>query len=190
MPAAGKAAAVAAAEAAARTGVVLTVQIAAGRAGVTAAPARHIGAVAAVPCAEAAAITGKLGALALVQQIRVDFAQEGGRRIAARLAEDHPRAGGRKIQFLFGAGDGYIAKAALLLHILLVVFGHITGEDAVLHADDKNIGEFQTLGRVDRHHRHTVGIVVIAVKVRDQRDLLQEACKGRVLAVLVCVGLD
>ena len=97
MPAAGKAAAVAAAETAARTGVVLTVQVAAGRAGVAAAPARHIGAVAAVPGTETAAIARQLRALRFVQQRRVDLRKEGGRRVAARLAEDHPRAGGRKI---------------------------------------------------------------------------------------------
>ena len=171
-------------------GVILAVKIPARRTGVTAASARDIGAVCAVPCTEAAAIAGKLGALALVQQVRVDLAQEGGRRVAPRLAEDHPRAGSRQVQFLFCAGDGDIAKAALLLHVLLIILGHITGEDAVLHTYDKNVGELQALGRVYRHHCDAVRVVVIAVQVGDQCDFLQEAGECRVLAVLIGVGLD
>ena len=73
MAAAGKAAAVAAAKPAAGLGVVLTIQISAGRAGVPAAPARDVGAVAAVPRTEAATVAGQLGALGLVQQTGVDF---------------------------------------------------------------------------------------------------------------------
>ena len=78
--AAGKAAAVAAAKPAAGARVVLTVQVAAGRTGVPAAPARDVGAVAAVPRTEAATVAGQLGALGLVQQTGVDFTQEGGLR--------------------------------------------------------------------------------------------------------------
>ena len=74
--AAGKAAAVAAAKPAAWARVVLTVQISAGRTGIPAAPARDVGAVAAVPRTEAATVAGQLGALGLVQQTGVDFTQE------------------------------------------------------------------------------------------------------------------
>ena len=190
MAAAGKAAAVAAAKPTAGLGVVLAVQVAAGRAGVPAAPARDVGAVAAVPRTEAATVAGQLGALGLVQQTGVDFTQKGRRRVAARLAEDHPRAGGGQVQLLLGAGDSHVAEAAFLLHVLLIILGHLAGEDTILHTYDKNIREFQTLRRVDRHHRDAVGVVVIAVQIGNQRDLLQKARQRRVLAVLIGVGLD
>ena len=142
MAAAGKAAAVAAAKPAAGARVVLAVQVAAGRAGVPAAPAWDVGAVAAVPRTEAATAAGQFGALGLVQQTGVDFTQEGRRRVAARLAKDHPRAGGGQVQLLLGAGDGHVAEAALLLHVLLIILGHLAGEDTILHTYDKNIREF------------------------------------------------
>ena len=43
---------------------------------------------------------------------------------------------------------------------------------------------------MDRHHRDAVGVVVVAVQIGNQRDLLQKARQRRILAVLVGVGLD
>ena len=128
--------------------------------------------------------------MGLIQQVGVDFRQEGGRRVAAGLAEDQAAAGGGKVQFLFGAGDSHVAKAALLFHVLFIIAGHVAGKNTVFHTHNKDVGELQALGGVDGHHRDAVGVLVIAVQVGDQGDFLEETCQGRVLAVLVDVGLD
>ena len=190
MSAAGKPTAVTGAKAAAGTCVILAVQIAAGGTGIAAAPAGDMIAVGAVPGAEATCRIGKFRALGFLHKPRIDFAEEAGRWITAGLTENQPAAGGGKIQFFLGARDGHIAQTALFLHILLVVAGHVSGEDSVLHAHHKHIGKFQTFGGMDGHHRHAVGILVVAVQIGDQGHFLQEPRKSGVLPVLVSVGLD
>ena len=168
--------------------VVFTVQIPAGSPGVSAAPAGNIGAVAAVPGAKTAAVS-KLWAFGFVHHIGVNLIQKAGRRVAARLAENHTAAGGRKIQLFLGAGNTDIAQAALLFHFFLAVASKVTRENAILHTNDKHIREFKALGAVHRHQGNGISIFIIGIKVCNQGNFFQETGKGCVFPVLLRISL-
>ena len=99
--------------------------------------------------------------------------------VCLRVVEDAARLRVREKQALAGARDGDVRQAALLLH---PVFhdGAAVGEDALLHAGDKDGVEFEPFRRVHRHERDgLVRIVAQRVKVGTQREPFHEVGQRR-----------
>ena len=181
------------AEPAALPGVVLAVQVTAagagtiaagtvapgaaaptGRPGVPGRAAGHGVAAAAAPAAQ----TGTLfqhRAAGLFDVLRLDLAQKAAGLVALGAAVEHAGDAVGDVQFLFGAGDADVGKAALFFQVRLGILAHLAGEHPLLHANEEHIGEFQTLCRVDGHQDHLVSALVVAVNVADEGDILQVA---------------
>ena len=120
-----------------------------------------------------------------------DLTKEPGGHTGCCFAVQRALAGVGQRQLLFGAGHGHIAQPALLLHLVAIAHGAISGKKPLLHAHHKYLGEFQALGGVHGHHGHAVVAVHPAVQVGVQRDLIQEAGETRLRALGVFqVGQD
>ena len=73
---------------------------------------------------------------------------------------------------LFGAGDGHVEEAALLLQGAGRIHGACAGEEVLLHAHHEDVAKLQPLGRVNGHQGDALlTLLVIAVLVAQQRDL-------------------
>ena len=108
-------------------------------------------------------------------EVSRDFFQETARRVALRLAVDHARLAVGEIERFFGARDADVAEAALFFHgRVLREAAAQDGEDAVIHACQENNGEFEAFGAVERHHRQAVRILVVFVRLGDERFFFQK----------------
>ena len=197
------------AEATAFTGVIFPVQVTAavirtiactitaavaaaavtGGTGVTGCPAGHGIAVTRAPAAHAGTLFQHRAA-GLLDILRFDLPQKAAGLIALGAAVQHPGDAVGDVQLLFGAGDANVSQTALLFQICFGILAHLTGENALLHADEEHIGELQTLGRVDGHQHHLIAALVITVDIADEGDILQIALQRGFLAVQVTVVFD
>ena len=67
----------------------------------------------------------------------------------------------RHVQSTLRAGDAYIGKATLLGKLTGVLHGPLVRECSLLHAGQEHVRIFQTLSRVQGHHRHFAGVLVL-----------------------------
>ena len=83
----------------------------------------------------------------------------------------------RQVKLLLRTCNAHIAKSAFLLNFLFAAIHHRTeaGENSLLHTDDENIGEFQTLRAVQCHEGNGFLSLLIAVNIRNESNLLQKA---------------
>ena len=121
--------------------------------------------------------------LALDKLLR-DLRKEAGRTADRCAAVEHALVRAGDGQAALGARDSHIAQAALLLHLLRLADGAGAREQAVLRTDKIDLREFQTLGRVHRHHDDGVRRAVILLDVGIERDLLQKAAEARRIRIL------
>ena len=112
-----------------------------------------------------------------IYQIRRNFLQEARRRIILRNPMLHAAFCVRQVKLLLRTGNAHIAKSAFLLNFLFTAIHYRTeaGENSLLHTDDENIGEFQTLRAVQCHEGNGFLSLLIAVNIRNESNLLQKA---------------
>ena len=112
-----------------------------------------------------------------VDQRGRDLRQEPGRRVERRAAVPVPRRGPGQVQPLLRAGDPDVGEPPLLLQLALVGQRPGVREHLLLHAGEEHHGELEALGGVQRHQRHHAAVVLAVgdlVRVRDERDPLEE----------------
>ena len=151
-----------------------------------------IAAVARVPAGDAAApavAVPAVGPPGAFQQLLGDLLHKAGGAVVAGAAKQHPLLGAGEIELLFGPGHGHIAQAALLLHLVRLADGPDAGEDALLGPHQKDHGELQPLGRVHGHHHHAV-LLVLAVQIGVQGDLVQKSRQGGLVPRPVQIAPD
>ena len=107
--------------------------------------------------------------------LRGDLLDEPGGEVCRGAAEEHPLGSTGEIEPLLGPGQGHIAQAALLFQLFLLPDGTVAGENPLLHANGKDDGKLQPLGRVHGHEGDAVVPVLHAVQVGVQGHLVQEA---------------
>ena len=90
----------------------------------------------------------------------------------------------RQPQPLSGARYRDMARAALLLQLFVVVHRARGRENALLHAYDKYVFEFQTLGAMHGHERYRAIVVIAPIHVGDERHVFQIVVQ-RTLRVLL-----
>ena len=138
-------------------------------------------------------ITLHTAGLRLAEPLHVflrNLLQETGGHGGGRAAKQHTLPCVCQRQRLLGAGHGHIAKTPLLLHLLRVAHGAISGEKSILHAHHIDMGKFQTLGGVHGHHGHAVVTVGLAVQIGVQRHLVQKARQRRLTLRIFQIALD
>ena len=136
---------------------------------------------------------GRRTGLGLPQPLHVllrDLLQKPGGHAGSGAAEQHPLPGVGQGQLLLGPGHGHIAQPPLLLHFLRLSHGAIPREKPVLHAYHEHAGKLQSLGAVHSHQRHAVVPGLLAVQVRIQGHLVQEARQCGILRIVFQEGLD
>ena len=75
-----------------------------------------------------------------------DFIHKAGNPVGSGTAEEHPLPGADQMQLFLCPGQGHIAQPPLLFHFLRLADGPHSGEDALLHADNKHARKLQSLG--------------------------------------------
>src|SRR5690606_33644100 len=102
-----------------------------------------------------------------------DLLQEAAGRLIAALAPLHALRRAGEEELLHRARHGDVAEAALLLDPALVPRRRRMGEDALLESDQEDGRELEPLRRMHRHQRDAVLAILVAVEIRDQRDLIE-----------------
>ena len=115
---------------------------------------------------------------------RRDLGDEARDPVGGGPAEEHALMSGAQIEPFLGARDGHVAEPALLLHLLRLADGAGAWEQGLLHADEENDREFQSLGAVDGHQDHGVGVGVIVVQIGIERDVCQIPFERQVAGLL------
>ena len=84
-----------------------------------------------------------------------------------------------KGQFLFRAGDPYIAEPALFFQFLRIIScnGHVTGEQSVLQPRQVYPWELQSLCAVQGHEHHIILVLIQTVNIRHKSDFFQESAE-------------
>ena len=113
-----------------------------------------------------------------------DLLQKSRWRVGCGAAEEQTLARVGQRQLFLRPRHGDVAKAALLLQLLLVALGACAGEDPLLHAHDVHALILQALGAVHRHHRDAV-VLRRAVEVGIERDLVEKARERGVFRISV-----
>ena len=118
----------------------------AGGAGVARRTARHgIAAVTAAPAAQTGALFQHRAA-GLFDVLWFNFPEKAAGLVALGAAIEHPGDAVGDVKLLLGAGDTHIGQAAFLLEVSLGILAHLTGEDALFHANEEYIGKLKALG--------------------------------------------
>ncbi|MNH22644.1 hypothetical protein D3C79_825080 [compost metagenome] len=94
-------------------------------------------------------------------------------------AVDAAALGITDVELLHGAGHAHVAEAALLLEPARLLGGLLAGEHALLHPDQQHQRELQSLGAVQRHQLHRIGVFVRLILAGLQRRVGEE---GRQIA--------
>ncbi len=92
-----------------------------------------------------------------------------------------------EIELALGAGDAYVAQAALFLQAVGVLDGAAVGEDALFHAGQKHQGELQALGGVQGHELHAVLVLLALPLAGLQGGMGQEGGQGFHVQLLAVV---
>ena len=85
----------------------------------------------------------------------------------------------REVELPLGARDADVEEPALLLEQRGIVVRLREREQTVLETADEHDRELQSLGVVQRHERHGVGVGIERVELGDQRGALQEVVERR-----------
>ena len=94
----------------------------------------------------------------------------------------------RHIQATLRAGDSHIGKATLLGKLTGVLHGPLVRECSLLHAGQEYVRIFQTLSRMQGHHRHFAGVLVLPrqlVGIGHQSRSFQESRQRGIRRVLL-----
>src|ERR687898_1662322 len=120
-------------------------------------------------------------AVGLVGELARDLVDEARPQAVGLAAEDVALARVGQVEVAHRAGDADVGQPPLLLQPALVE-RPVVREQPVLAADDEHDREFEALGVVERHERHEALVVADRVRVREQRDLLEERLRAALLA--------
>ncbi len=81
-------------------------------------------------------------------------------------------------RFLFGPGEGHIKKPPFLLELLAGIQSHLAGKKVLFKSYDVDVGELQTFGSMDGHHRDFVVVAIVLVSIGQQRNVHEEIGHG------------
>ena len=106
------------------------------------------------------------------------------------LSPHHPHLCSGQCQFLHCSGNTYITKPPLLFHLIRIIGSdtHITGEQAILHTSQIDVGKFQPLCTVESHQQYLAAPLVHAVNVSHKSHFLQKSAQRHIFFCLFVSG--
>ena len=118
-----------------------------------------------------------------MHQVTRHLLQEARRCVILRAAVDSACSGVAQEQMLFRTRNAYVAQAALLFNLVFVHQSTGMRENSFLHTYQKDIGEFQALGGMQRHQSNCFLTQLRIINIGNQRYISQEVFQRRLFTV-------